>query len=212
MKKLAVVLGMFCLSIVKHHQANAQSEEAQQLLLNVEKLAQLKDILNNLYKSYEVLNSGYTSIKDLSQGNFKLHKNFLDNLMQVSPVVKNYKKIADIIAYQLRIVAEYKHAYNRFKSDPSFTAREIGYLGKVYTNLVDGGLKNIDALVTIVTAGKLRMSDDERLASIDKLYEDMQDKISFLRHFNNNNYILALQRAKEKNDINTLQNIYGIKK
>ncbi len=73
-------------------------------------------------------------------------------------------------------------------------------------------MKNVDALVTIVTAGTLRMSDNERLEAVDNLYDDMQDKLSFLRHFNNNTTVLAVQRAKEKNDVNTIQSIYGINK
>jgi hypothetical protein len=38
----------------------------------------------------------------------------------------------------------------------------------------------------------------------------MQDKVMFLRHFNNNTTILAVQRAKERNDATTIRNIYGI--
>jgi archaellum component FlaC len=212
MKKRCIAIVFSCLSLSITHKATAQSEEAQQLLLNVEKLAQLKEILKNLYKSYEVISIGYNTIKDLSQGNFNLHKNFLDNLMQVSPVVKNYKKVADIIACQLKIVSEYKQAYNRFKSDKNFSSKEMEYMGKVYSNLFNQSLKNVDALVTIVTAGTLRMSDNERLEAVDNLYDDMQDKLSFLRHFNNNTTVLAVQRAKEKNDINTIQSIYGINK
>jgi multidrug efflux pump subunit AcrB len=86
------------------------------------------------------------------------------------------------------------------------------YMGKVYSNLFNQSLKNVDALVTIVTAGTLRMSDNERLEAVDNLYDDMQDKLSFLRHFNNNTTVLAVQRAKEKNDVNTIQSIYGINK
>ncbi len=54
------------------------------------------------------------------------------------------------------------------------------------------------------------MSDDERLAAIDRIYADMQDKLVFLRYFNNNTTILALQRAKEQNDVVTMSQIYGI--
>jgi outer membrane lipoprotein-sorting protein len=39
--------------------AFSQSQEAQQLLLNVEKLAQLKQILKDLYKGYEIVSKGY---------------------------------------------------------------------------------------------------------------------------------------------------------
>ena len=34
------------------------------------------------------------------QGNFNLHKAFLDGLMMVSPAVKKYKRVADIITLQ----------------------------------------------------------------------------------------------------------------
>ena len=86
----------------------AQTDEIAQLLLNVEKLAQFKQILSDMKKGYEILNGGYNTIKDLSQGNFSLHKTFLDALMEVSPTVKKYKRVADIINYQVILVKEYK--------------------------------------------------------------------------------------------------------
>ena len=66
-----------------------QSQEAKQLLLNVEKLAQLKLMLSHMKTGYQILEKGYTSIKNISQGNFNLHRDFLDGLLQVSPAVKH---------------------------------------------------------------------------------------------------------------------------
>lgn len=189
---------------------SAQSDEAQQLLLNVEKLVQLKQILSDLKKGYRIVSMGYNTIKNISQGNFNLHKAFLDGLMEVSPAVRNYKKVADVINYQMLIVKEYKNAYGRFKQDDNFTAEETNYLGSVYSNLFNQSLKNLDALATVITANKLRMSDDERLKAVDEIFNDMQDKLVFLRHFNNNTTILAIQRAREKKDANSIQKIYGI--
>lgn len=105
---------------------------------------------------------------------------------------------------------EYKTAFNRFKKDNNFNSQELEYLGRVYDNLFKQSLKNLDDLATIITANKLRMSDDERLEAIDNIFADMQDKVMFLRHFNNNTTILAVQRAKERNDATTISNIYGI--
>jgi hypothetical protein len=56
------------------------------------------------------------------------------------------------------------------------------------------------------------MSDDERLTAIDGIYDEMQNKLSFLRYFNNNTTVLAVQRAKEKNDVNSIRSTYGIEK
>jgi len=189
----------------------AQSDEAKQLLLNVEKLAQFKSILKNMKDGYQLLHKGYTTIKDISEGNFSLHKTFLDGLMEVSPVVKKYKRIADIINYQIRIVKEYKSAFREFKENKRFTVAEIEYIGKVYGNLFDQSVKNIDDLAMIITAGKLRMSDDERLQAIDKLYEEIVNQYSFLNAFNNSAAILAVQREKDQMDIDLMRKVHGLK-
>ena len=205
MKKLLIIL----LLISKI--GFAQSDEAKQLLLNVEKLAQLKSILKNMKDGYQLLHKGYTAIKDISEGNFSLHKTFLDGLMEVSPTVKKYKRVADIINYQVRIVKEYKSAFRQFKENKRFTVTEIEYLGKVYGNLFDQSVKNIDDLAMIITAGKLRMNDDERLQAIDKLYEEILDQYSFLNAFNNSAAILAVQREKDQMDIDLMRKVHGLK-
>ena len=114
---------------------SAQAEEAQQLLLNWEKLTQFKKILNNMYDGYKILHKGYTTIRNISESNFSLHKTFLDGLLQVSPAVRKYKRIADIINIQLRIVKEYKAVFNEFKQNKQFTTTEIKNIGNVYNNL-----------------------------------------------------------------------------
>lgn len=189
----------------------AQSQEIQQLILNIEKLSQFKQILKDMKKGYEVLSGGYNAVKDMSQGNFTLHKTFLDALMQVSPVVKNYKRVGDIISYQILLTKESKTAFNRFSKSENFTLKEMTYFEKVYGNLLNQSLRNLDELLTIVTANKLRMSDDERLQAIDKIYMDMEDKLLFLRNFNASSNVLALQRARESNDVNTAKAMRDLK-
>lgn len=190
--------------------SKAQSYEAEQLLLDVQKLSQLKQMLADLKKGYEIVYKGYTTIKDISQGNFNLHQVFLDGLLEVGPAVRNYKKVAEIISLQLKIVSEYKSAFNQFKQNGKFTPDEIDYMGKVYSNLFDESGQNLETLAMVITSGQLRMSDDERLKQIDALYEDMVDKLSFLRHFNNQTSVLALQRTKDQSEINLTRKIYGL--
>jgi archaellum component FlaC len=208
MKKIILVATFVFTAIVG---VKAQSQETQQLLLNVEKLAQLKQILSDLKKGYKVVSKGYNTIKNLSEGNFELHKTFLDALMEVSPAVRKYRKVADIIDYQLILVKEYKSAYGSFQHSGQFNKEELKYLYRVYEDLIDQSLKNVEALTMVVTAGKVRMSDSERINAIDDIYNDMQDKLNFLRHFNNNTLLLAKQRQKTNNEVGTVRNIYGLK-
>jgi len=188
-----------------------QSQEAKQLLLNVEKLAQLKLMLSHMKTGYKILEKGYTSIKNISQGNFNLHRDFLDGLLQVSPAVKKYSKVADIIRVQLKLVKEAKDALAEFRGSRQFTVAEIEYLGNVYANLLKESLKMLDELVTVVTAGKLRMSDDERLQAIDRIHDEVLEQYTFLNEFNNGTAILSLQREKEQMDIDLMRKIHGLK-
>jgi len=210
MKKRLFILLLVSVGVATAFRTSAQADELEQLALNIEKLAQFKQILSDLKKGYEIVSIGYNTIKNISQGNFSLHKTFLDGLMQVSATVRNYKRVADIVNYQIILVREYKTAFNRFKKDNNFNSQELEYLGWVYGNLFKQSLKNLDDLATVIAANKLRMSDDERLKAIDNIFDDMQDKVMFLRYFNNNTTILAVQRARERNDAATIRNIYGI--
>lgn len=190
--------------------ANAQSQETQQLLLNVEKLSQLKNILSDMKRGYTVITNGYNSVKNIAQGNFSLHEVFLDGLMLVNPEIKKYRRVADIISYQKNIITEYKAVYNRFKSSSNFSPQEIDYLGKVYKQLFDQSLDNIEELTTVISSSKLRMSDDERLQAIDRIFADTEDKLLFLRNFNKEASILNLQRKRENTDLKTTRGYFGI--
>lgn len=190
----------------------SQTQEIQQLLLDVEKLTQLKNILTELKSGYEIVSNGYTTIKNISEGNFNLHDIFLKSLLEVSPAVKNYVRIKDIIDAQLSIVREYKNALKQLKGSGEFSLDEINYSEKVYTNLFNHSLDNLQKMIMVITAGKLRMSDDERVSSIDAVWNEVSQQLTFLRHFNNQARILCLQRAKEKNDLSTMNQLYDVNK
>jgi len=207
MKKIIVVLALLGIGF----RATAQAEELQQLALNIEKLAQFKQILADLKKAYVVLYGGYTTIKNISEGNFNLHEVFLDGLLEASPAVKKYKKITDIISLQVQLVKEYKSAFTQFKNSGHFTVEELDYMGKVYGRLFNESLKHLDDLVNVLTANSLRMSDDERLKTIDNIYAGMAEKMSFLRHFNSGNSLLGIQRAHEQHDVDVLRKLHDVK-
>ncbi len=207
MKNVMLILISSLVMTVGH----AQSYEVQCLVLDCSKLAQLKSILSDMKEGYGILTQGYGAVKDISEGNFHLHQVFLDNLMKVSPAIRKYGRVTDMVSDQLAMMKEYKSAWQRFRSDARFTPEEVQYLANVYGHLIQLSLAKLDDLTTILTDGTVRMNDEERLARIDELAEDMHDKLTFLRYFNGNTSVLSLQRARQQNDINASRNLYGIK-
>lgn len=188
--------------------ARAQKEEAQQLMMNLTKLEQFRAILQQLYEGYEILAKGYGMVKDVAEGNFSLHEVFLDALFEVSPAVRKYHKIAAIVEMQVKVVQRYKKAYARFKQSGQFSPEELLYLGRVYGRLTDQSLKNVEDLLMVVTAGKLRMSDEERLAAIDAIHAEVLDQLRFLGDFNSRTTLLAAQRQRASGEVNRVKTLH----
>src|SRR6202012_28043 len=163
--------------------AKAQTADMTQLILDIEKLTQLKGILSDMKTGYQLIDGGYNEVKSIESGNFSLHSTFLNGLLMVSPAVAKYGHVADIILEQGYIVTEYSRYYRQFSSGGHFTADELAYLANVYTTLLQQSLQNISQLADILAAGKMRMSDDERLNAIDHIYSSTGDQLTFLRDF-----------------------------
>lgn len=210
MKKTILIFFILLGSATFKTYAQSIAQDLTQLELDYQKLAGLKSILKQMYTGYELVDKGYNSVKSISQGNFSLHEAFLDGLMVVSPTVRKYPKVLQIISDQTELVSEYKSAYSTFKQDKHFNPDEISYMIDVYNNLVSGSLQNLSTLTMVMSDNKLRMSDNERLQAIDRVYAAGHDQLTFLRQFNNNTESVAIQRAQQANDQQTLKTLYGI--
>ncbi|MDB4925517.1 MAG: TerB family tellurite resistance protein [Mucilaginibacter sp.] len=200
---------MICTFSLQRTYAQASTaQDVQQLLYDIEKLTQFKAILSDMETGYTILTQGYEAVKSISEGNFNLHSAFLNSLEAISPSVRQYGRIADVIANQASIVSEYKNAWKQANASGRFTASELIYMNRVFTQLLNQSVDNLTNLTNIITANTLRMSDAERLQAIDHIYSDTQNKLTFLRGFNNQLAILSLERAKEQNDLQMLKKLY----
>jgi len=208
--RMATVLFAAGVSLFKTLPCRAQAQEIQQLLLDIEKLTQMKGILSDMKTGYQIYQQGYGTISSLSKGNFDLHNIYITGLMAVSPSVRNYGRIAEILAMEANLINEYKRESKLFQQSGSFSVPELSYMSNVYSRLVSETLDNIGELTNVITANKLRMSDAERIKAIDRIYENSSDRLQFLRFFNNQGVSLSLQRSKDAADTQTLKQLYGI--
>jgi hypothetical protein len=190
--------------------AQSVADDTEQLLLDVQKLAQLRQILSEMYQAYTIMHQGYESIKSLSEGTFSLHKAFLDGLLLVNPGVASYWKVADIVNKEVALVKETQSANSYLEGTGQFNSTELGTFLTRYNNLVQGSLNDVTELVMVVTAGTLRMSDAERLAAIDRIDGNVTRSLGATYAFDNDAALQAMQRARQQQDIGTVQGLYGI--
>jgi uncharacterized protein HemY len=212
--KILLIILVFLISI---KQSNAQTydewfrQKKTQKKYLLQQIAALKVYIGYAEKGYSIATKGLNTIQDIKHGDFNLHNNFFNSLTSVNPRVKQYSKVAAIIAMQISIA---KHVHNTIidcRKAKQLTDKELEYLQQVFNNLLDDCAKNLDELIGLITDSEQQMKDDERIKRIDKLYADMQDKQVFSQSFGNAAKGLSMQRRNDAYDIEIERKLNGLK-
>jgi hypothetical protein len=175
-----------------------------------QQIAALRVYIDYLKKGYNIVQKGWTTVENITNGNLNLHRDFFGSLKSVNPVIGNSAKVVDIIAFQYYIIRNMKGVYNFCATNKNFTPEEIRYIAKVHTNMLFLCDASISELLMIIRADKTEMTDDERMLRIDKIYDDMQDKHAFVKAFDSDTKQLSSQRSKEEREAEIFRKIQGV--
>lgn len=214
MKKLAVILVLTVIGRTSYAQTwgewwNQANTQKKNLLENI---ANNQIYLEVLKKGYGIYRDGTNTWGRLKQGDLTMHQTYFTSLKNVNPVIAENPKVQNIAADQELILKMYQQGKREFGDARYLHTDEKSYINVVYQNLLVECGKSMDELKMVITNGQSQMTDDERLKRIDKLYDDMQDKKTFITSFNNSTRILNLQRQKESVQMGTLNSYYNSKK
>jgi predicted lactoylglutathione lyase len=213
MKKLITVIILIIFVKVCNAQTFAEwfKQKTTQKKYLIQQIAAFQMYLGYVQKGYSIAQTGLSTISNIKKGDFNLHRDFFSSLKSINPRIRNYAKVADIIAFQINIMKIYKDTYRQVQTSLLFDAGEADYILKVFTNLLSNCTEIIDDLINVTTDGELEMKDDERLRRIEALYRSMQDNYTFAQSFSGETKLLTGQRMKEKNNVQSSRTLNGIK-
>ena len=149
-------------------------------------------------------------ISDWVEKQRKLYADYFDELSKVKEAIATYHRVKDIIDKQTALVNEYKSAWALFRQDDNFTADELNYMGKVYTGILNESIKNLDQVFLVINAFATQMTDAKRIEIINHAADAVDDNLTDLRQFNDQNKMLSFQRAAEKGDVEVEKRLYGL--
>lgn len=162
------------------------------------------------WDGYKMVGKGLTVIGDIKDGEFNLYRDFFGSLKGVNPAIKNYAKVADIIALQVKTLKAYSKDFSKMKSNPYLRKDELDYINSVYQRLLGDCSRLLDELAMVATDNKVQLSDDERIQRIDGLYKEMQDNYAFSESFGKEVLILGAGREKEQHETEFMDAMYGV--
>lgn len=214
MKKMILFL-LLATSVQAKLQAQTFAEWFQQKKTQnkymVQQIAALQLYIGFAEKGYQIVKQGINTVSDFTKGEFDLHENYFNSLKTVNPVIKQSKEVAVFADLLAEITNVCNRTYQVLNNSMTFSRDEMDYFQNVFRNLLNDVDKTTDVLITIISDDKLKMTDDERMARIEKLHSEMQEKLVFSRSFSADAKSIAASRVKEKADSETSHVLHSIK-
>lgn len=203
MKKLILI--PFLLFFLK---SNSQEYEATVLVLNWEKMEEIRKTITQVREAYQILETGYNKIKGVADGDFKLHDAFIQGLKEVNPAIKNYFKVADIIKYQKTLISSYKNLYKKVSKTDNFSLKETEILKIAAENMIKESWNNLDDLIMVITASNLSMEDSDRIKIIDRIHNDITNQLKFIKTLDQKITSISIHRDQEKRNNKFIKNTF----
>ncbi len=189
--------------VVRFHLPTRRNQKSTQKKYLLQQIAALQVYTGFLQKGYGIVHSGLNTIRDITDGEFKLHTAYISSLAQVNPVIRNDKRVNAMISMQTEIV----DAFNSIKNGV-LSADNQAYVNEVRQLALSDCSKDLEELELVITSGKVQMMDDERLERLGKVYDRTLDKYAFTQHFANEVSMMILQSTGEQQDIKSLRRYY----
>lgn len=185
---------------------NQGSTQRQYLL---QQIAALQVYDSYVQQGYSIAKNGTDAINTIKNSDLNLHTDHFDSLKTVSSSVRNYSRVKGIMQLQQQIVSSHNNVYTQLSKSNQFAAKELAEFNTVYGSILKQSQTDLEELQLVITNGKLSLTDNERIARIDRLYKDMHGLYGREQKLNNQMLALAAQRSRESKDNKTLKSLYG---
>lgn len=199
---------MLCAFSFQHVQAQSFAEwfnqKKTQIKYLTQQIAALQAYRSSLEQGYGLLKGEWNAIGNFKNGEFGLHTDYYHSLSAVNPVVKSSVDITTLQAEQQSMISQ----FNAINDLSGLTAEEQSYTSSVRQNMINQCDNDLDDLQTVLTAGQLEMSDDERIKRIKQITAAIKDKYVFTCTFASQVKILAIQRKQSIQINQTLRGYY----
>lgn len=225
MKKFMVILPISAMTIFVSLPtgANAQVAFLEVIKAGVKKVIKAMDLkvqrLQNetiwLQNAQKVLENQLFKLKlgeiaDWTGKQKELYGQYYQELWKVKSAIVYYQRLRDLTELQVKIVDEYKWAWNLIGKSGHFSPDELLAMEKVYSGILEVSVSNVDQILGIVSSFKTEMSDGARLELIIAAGEAMEANWQDLKRFNRENSLLSIQRAGSLDEAAKLRELYGI--
>lgn len=186
-------------------------QKKTQIKYLTEQIGALKVYGDRLQDGYQIARKGLTTIGEIRNGEWTLHKDFLGSLERVNPLLKKHQKAIAILSMQTQTTKVAKSILKWCKEEHRTTVSEATHIEKVCAFVLEESSHHLDELLLLLTSGELQMSDDERIQRLEKIYEQVVNEHAFIQAFAGSINQLLKGRAHEQKGLELSKILNGLK-
>jgi hypothetical protein len=208
MKRILCVCCLLAALIPCHAQGIFSQKKTQKKYL-LQQIAKLQLYLGYAKQGYKIVNKGLSTISQIKDGDFSLHKAFFTGLETVNPRIKNYSNLAATLACVPAIQQQDRSIKKLLTTSTAFIDTEKVFIRRQLFNMQQALLDDVSLLHDVLTDNTLQMSDAQRLERIDKIYLSISQKRQWISTRNTQCQLLSRQRMKDRTEHSALEALYS---
>ncbi|HEY4064124.1 MAG TPA: hypothetical protein VGM30_19595 [Puia sp.] len=166
--------------------------------------------IREMEKGSGIADAGLALIGTGKQGEYDAHNGYYTSLRAVNPALRKMADIDRIATLQILIVGRFGDALGRYRRDGLLGTDQLTYIGNVYNTVLQAGLRDVETLTELLTAGDWQVTDDQRMARIIELRTAMEDRYAFTLAFTDGMDMEERNKAVEGTGVGTLKTLYGV--
>lgn len=171
---------------------------ASGILNSANEIVQTSSTVSNVIKNFEEVKKVY------DQG-----KEYYDKLKAVTDLVKDARKVQQIVLMVGEVSEMYVTNFNKMMNDPNFSPQELSAIANGYSMLLNESTVLLKELKEIVSTTSLSMNDKERMDVIDRVYKEVKEYHNLVRYYTYKNISVSILRAKKQNNTKRVLELYG---
>ena len=172
-------------------------------------IAALQTYLYGLEKGYRITRDELTTISRIKDGELGLHTLYFNSLEAVSPAVRHYSKVKGIAQTEDNADIVRKKMMDEVSSVNLLSGSERMAMSGLNESIATDEAKDLKELKLLVSDDSLKMTDDERIKNIDRLYRSVQKKYVGVQWLVGNIHALVIGRKQQQKDAAVLKQLYG---
>ena len=140
---------------------------------------------------------------------YEQSKKYYDALKSVNNLVKDARKVREIILMVSDVSGIYVTNFQKMMGDENFSAKELDAIAFGYTKLLEESNGVLQDLKQVINMSTLSMTDKDRMDVVDECYRDMRRYRNLTSYYTNKTIAVSYLRAKKKNDMDRVMKLYG---